>query len=38
MLDRAMQEDVILKTKKIELKETQALLKLSGGVDARKNY
>jgi len=35
MLDRAMKEDVILKTKKIELKETQALLKLSGG-DARK--
>jgi len=35
MLDRAMKEDVILKTKKIELKETQALLRLSGG-DARK--
>lgn len=35
MLDRAMKQDVILKTKKIELKETQALLRLSGG-DARK--
>ncbi len=35
MLDRAMKEDVILKTKKIEIKETQALLRLSGG-DARK--
>jgi putative ATPase len=35
MLDRAMKEDGILKTKKIELKETQALLRLSGG-DARK--
>jgi len=35
MLDRAMKEDVILKKKKIELKETQALLRLSGG-DARK--
>jgi putative ATPase len=35
MLDRAMKEDAILKTKKIEIKETQALLRLSGG-DARK--
>ena len=35
MLDRAMKEDVILKTRKIELKETEALLRLSGG-DARK--
>ncbi len=35
MLDRAMKDDLILKTKKIELKETQALLRLSGG-DARK--
>jgi putative ATPase len=35
MLERAMKEDVILKTKKIEIKETQALLRLSGG-DARK--
>ncbi len=35
MLERAMKEDVILKTKKIELKETQALMRLSGG-DARK--
>lgn len=35
MLDRAMKQDAILKTKKIELKETQALLRLSGG-DARK--
>lgn len=35
MLHRAMKEDTILKTKKIELEETQALLRLSGG-DARK--
>jgi len=35
MLDMAIKEDVILKTRKIELKETQALLRLSGG-DARK--
>jgi putative ATPase len=35
MLDRAMKEDVILRTKTIELKETEALLRLSGG-DARK--
>src|SRR6185437_3434561 len=35
MLGRAMKEDVVLKGKKIELQETQALLKLSGG-DARK--
>jgi len=35
MLDRAIKEDVILKTRKIVLKETQALLRLSGG-DARK--
>jgi putative ATPase len=35
MLDRAMKEDSIFKIKKIELKETEALLRLSGG-DARK--
>jgi len=35
MLDRAIKTDSILKTKKIELKETEALLRLSGG-DARK--
>ncbi len=35
MLERAMKEDVILKTKKIEIKETEALMRLSNG-DARK--
>lgn len=35
LLDRAMKEDEILKKKKINLKETEALLRLSGG-DARK--
>ena len=35
LLDRAMKEDEILKLKKIKLKETEALLRLSGG-DARK--
>ncbi len=35
MLDRAMKEDAILKTKKIEIKETEALMRLSNG-DARK--
>lgn len=35
LLERAMKEDEILKKKKIELKETEALLRLSGG-DARK--
>ncbi|QCX01087.1 replication-associated recombination protein A [Aggregatimonas sangjinii] len=35
LLKRAMREDSVLKTKKIKLKETEALLKLSGG-DARK--
>ncbi|AXT63750.1 replication-associated recombination protein A [Aquimarina sp. AD10] len=35
LLDRAMREDEYLKLKKIELKETSSLLRLSGG-DARK--
>ena len=35
LLHRAIQEDVELKTKKIELKETNAMLRYSGG-DARK--
>ena len=35
LLHRAISEDVIIKTKKIELKETEALLRLSGG-DGRK--
>ena len=35
LLERALTKDSILSTKKIELKETEALLKLSGG-DARK--
>ena len=35
LLDRAIHEDTILKEKKIELKETDALLRYSGG-DARK--
>jgi len=35
LLDRAIKTDTILKNKKIELKETEALLRLSGG-DGRK--
>lgn len=35
LLDRALKEDVILKERKIELKETDAILRYSGG-DARK--
>ncbi len=35
LLKRAMTEDVLLKSKKIKLKETEALLRLSGG-DGRK--
>lgn len=35
MLNRAMKQDELLKLRKIELKETQALLRLSGG-DGRK--
>ncbi|MFL9845821.1 replication-associated recombination protein A [Flavobacterium rhizosphaerae] len=35
LLHRAMAEDTVLKTKKIDLKETEALLRLSGG-DGRK--
>ncbi len=35
LLEKAMQEDVLLQKKKIVLKETEALLRLSGG-DARK--
>ncbi|MDP5230323.1 MAG: replication-associated recombination protein A [Cellulophaga sp.] len=35
LLDRAMKQDSILKSKKISLKETEALLRLSGG-DGRK--
>ncbi|GMN10945.1 replication-associated recombination protein A [Croceitalea sp. MTPC9] len=35
LLNRALQEDDFLKTKKVELKETEALLRLSGG-DGRK--
>jgi putative ATPase len=35
LLDRAIKTDTILKTKKIKLKETEALLRLSGG-DGRK--
>ena len=35
LLQRAMKEDAILRTKKIELQETEALLRLSGG-DGRK--
>ncbi|MFL9831873.1 replication-associated recombination protein A [Flavobacterium sp. ST-87] len=35
LLERAMQTDTYLKTKKIQLKETEALLRLSGG-DGRK--
>ena len=35
LLDKAMKEDELLKTKKIDIKESEALLRLSGG-DARK--
>ena len=35
LLDRALREDVLLKEKKIEVRETQALMRYSGG-DARK--
>ena len=35
LLERAIAQDILLKSKKIELKETEALLRLSGG-DARK--
>jgi len=35
LLDKAMKEDVVLKDKKIDIKEHEALLRLSGG-DARK--
>jgi putative ATPase len=35
LLDKAIREDKILKEKKIELKETEAMIRLSGG-DARK--
>ncbi|UPT69615.1 MAG: replication-associated recombination protein A [Flavobacterium sp. JAD_PAG50586_2] len=35
LLERAMKQDVVLSTKKIKLKETEALLRLSGG-DGRK--
>ncbi|MFH6602265.1 replication-associated recombination protein A [Maribacter algicola] len=35
LLDRAMKQDTLLKSKKIKLKETEALLRLSGG-DGRK--
>jgi putative ATPase len=35
LLDKAMKEDEIIKTKKIDIKESEALLRLSGG-DARK--
>ena len=35
LLDRAIREDVLLKDKKIEVRETQALMRYSGG-DARK--
>lgn len=35
LLQRAIQKDTIMRTKKIELKETEALLRLSGG-DGRK--
>jgi putative ATPase len=35
LLDRAIKTDTVLKTKKIKLKETEALLRLSGG-DGRK--
>src|SRR3954463_5661649 len=35
LLQQALQKDVVLKTKKIELKETEALINISGG-DARK--
>lgn len=35
LLDTAMKEDEVLKTKKIDIKESEALLRLSGG-DARK--
>ncbi|WP_411031124.1 replication-associated recombination protein A [Spongiimicrobium sp. 3-5] len=35
LLERAMKQDALLKTKKINLKETEALLRLSGG-DGRK--
>ena len=35
LLDRALKEDVLLKDKKIEVRETQALMRYSGG-DARK--
>jgi len=35
LLQRALSEDVLLKTKKIEIKENEALLRLSGG-DGRK--
>ena len=35
LLDRALKEDIVLKERKIELKETDAILRYSGG-DARK--
>jgi putative ATPase len=35
LLEKAMKEDEVLKTKKIDIKESEALLRLSGG-DARK--
>ena len=35
LLERAMTTDIILKTKKIEIRESEALLRLSGG-DGRK--
>ena len=35
LLDRALREDVLLKDKKIDIRETQALMRYSGG-DARK--
>src|SRR5690606_21099447 len=35
LLERAIREDIVLKEKNIELKETQALINISGG-DARK--
>lgn len=35
LMNRALKEDTVLKTKKVDLKETSALMKISGG-DARK--
>ncbi len=35
LMNRALREDTVLKTKKVDLKETSALMKISGG-DARK--